>query len=163
VTAEESADDEVLVLRVPRMIPAVVLGLATLWGVPLVVGAVAGSLQRPPVQLLNVLVALGLLWFGLDTLLIRVRLDPTAVVVRRGLRSRSVPLEAVRGVALLASRGTPRLRVVTPEGSLNVPAWSLRARHPDGEVEPAAAALPRFGAAHGVKVHVRVLTGPRAT
>ncbi len=149
-----------LTLYVPRAIPVVVLSLAMVWSVPLVVALVSRRPVGLGFQLLNGLIALGLVTFGLDTALIRVVLTPASATVRRGLRRTTVDWDAVKGVALLQDGGVPRLRLVTHDDPVEVPAWSLRARRDDGEVEAAADALPRFTREQGIRLRVHTLAGP---
>lgn len=151
-----------LTLFVPRAIPVVILSLGTLWTVPLLAALATARPVHPGFQLLNAVIAVVLVGFGLDTALMKVVLTPEEIRMRRGLRTRTRTWDQVKGVSLRTDEGTPRLRVVTrDDDDLAMPAWSLRARHADGEVETAAAALPRFGVAHGVRTRVRTLgTGP---
>lgn len=136
------------------------LALAAVWTVPLVLALVSARPVSPVSQLLNTAIALGLLAFGADTALIRVTMTPTSVSLRRWLRTRTLTWDEVKGVALLQDGGVPHLRLVTRDQPVEVPAWSLRARHADGEVESAADALPRFTGAHGIKLRIRTLAGP---
>jgi hypothetical protein len=151
----------VLTLTVPRTIPVVAAVVGVVWGGPTVVALATGGRVNPIFAVPNLLVATGLLLFAVATVAVRVVLDEDAVTVR-SLRVRGqAPMAGVRGIALRQDGGLPRLRVALRDGDdLVVPAWSLVARHPDGEVEPAAEALTRFGAEHGVAVRVRRLTDP---
>jgi hypothetical protein len=154
----------VLTLYVPRAIP-IVTGLAgALWVTPSLVTVFTGGAVSLNYAIANVLVSATLLYFALRTLLIRVTLDAAEVRVRSRLRTKTVPLEGIKGIALLQDGGVPTLRVVRHQGdALVVPAWSLRARDSeDDEVEPAGEALQRYGSRHGVKIRVRQLLGESA-
>ncbi len=148
-------------LFVPRPISLTVLSLGLVWGGPTLLDLVTGGRVNGVFTLLNLLIGGGLVWFGVRTLLVRAVLTEEAIAMRSRLRTVEVGWAQVKGVALLQDGGVPRLRVVRREGpDVQVPAWSLRARYDDGEVEPAGPALERFGSTHGVKVKVRNLTGP---
>ena len=150
-----------LTLTVPRAIPVVVAVVGLIWGGPTVVALLTGGRVNPLFAVPNLLVAGGLLLFAVATARVRVVLDEDEVAVRSLRTNGRVALGGVRGLALRQDGGIPRLRVALRDGGdLVVPAWSLIARHPDGEVEPAGEALTRFGAEHGVRVRVRRLTDP---
>jgi hypothetical protein len=149
---------DLLVLRVPAVVPLVAMAGGLLLLVPLVLALSAGRIGSPVLQGLVALVGLLLVGFAVDAAAVRVALGADGVAVRRGLRRSVLPWTAVRGIALVSDGGVPQLRVVGHDDQvMRVRAWGLRARHPDGEVEPAAAALPRFGAEHGVRIKVRTL------
>jgi hypothetical protein len=150
----------VLTLYVPRAIPLVLGVVGLLWGTPTAVAVLTDGRINPVFSALNLLIGVGLLYFAVRTSLIRVTMDEGQVVVRSRVRTQTAKWADVRGVALLQDGGIPRLRVVTTGEPIEVPAWSLRARYDDGEVEPAGVALERFGAEHGVRVKVRQLDGP---
>lgn len=158
--ADPDRPGALLTLVVPRVVPALALSGGLLVVLPLVRALAEDRVGNPAFQAVVGLVGLLLLGFGLDTALLRVRLHADRVEVRRLLRERSLPWTAVRGVSLVSDGSTPRLRVVGREHVLQVPAWSLQARYADGEVEPAPAALPRFGGEHGVRTKVRTLADP---
>ncbi|MGI9017663.1 MAG: PH domain-containing protein [Euzebya sp.] len=148
-------------LYIPRAISLVTGSLGVLWPLPTVAILLGGGAVNPGFALSNVVIAAGLLYFAVRTWRIQVVLDIGGIDVRSRVRTRSVEWHQVKGIALLQDGGAPKLRVVVRGGDpLVVPAWSLRARHEDGETEGAADALSRFGSAHGVKVRVRQLTGP---
>lgn len=160
----EAADPDrpgaLLTLVVPRTIPVLALSGGLVALLPLIRSLAEGRIGNPAFQVVVGLIGLLLLGFGIDTALLRIRLHADRVDVRRLLRERSLPWAAVKGVSLISDGSTPRLRVVGREEVLQVPAWSLQARYADGEVEPAAAALPRFGGEHGVRTRVRTLADP---
>ena len=151
----------VLILTVPRVIP-VVTGLIGLgWGGPTVAAIVTGGRVNPLFAVPNLLIAGGLLLFAASTARIRVVLAGDEVRLRSLSGADRAALADVKGIVLRQDGGVPKLRVVLRDGGdLAVAAWSLVARHPDGEVEPAGEALSRYGAAHGVRVRVRRLTDP---
>ena len=118
------------------------------------------SVTQMGATVVGVLVAAGMVVVGIRWLVSYVDLGDGVVVVRTWRRRES--LADVKGIVLRADGGAPQLRVVPRSGPVRVvPAWALRVRHPDGEVEPAVEALPQVGAAHGLPVKVRTLTGSR--
>jgi hypothetical protein len=152
------ADEVILVLFVPRAISAVLSVLGLLWATPMGVAIASGRALDVGIGLLNLLIAGGLIAFAVDTLRIRMTLTAQAITLHRWRKARRIPWSGVKGVVLRSDSGTPTLKVVTTDGTPSSPAWSLRARHPDGEVEPAGPALQRFGDDHGIRVRVRKLT-----
>lgn len=153
----------VITLRIPRAIPAVTAVLGLVWGGPTVVALLSGGRVNALFAVPNIACAAGLLVFAASTAWVRVQLGEDEVRVRSLTRTGAAGWEQVRGVALRQDGGVPRLRVVLrDDGELAVAAWSLVARHPDGEREPAGEALSRFGAERGVPVRVRRLSDPMA-
>ena len=106
--------------------------------------------------------ALAVLGLALRWLTFRVEVSADGFAARLWPgRERVVPLEALKGVALVQAGGTPQLRLVRHDGGPVVPpGWALRARHDDGEVEPAGPALERLGAELGFKMKHTTLLGP---
>lgn len=170
-------------LFVPHMLPGVLILGGGSWLVVGVVGlvrrilavmdrmaveegqAVEPSALTSPFQLaataVGVLIAMWLVAIGLRWLTYRVVIGQQHITARLLPRGRlAVPLTELRGVVLRQAAGVPQLRLVRTDGEVVVlPGWSLRARHPDGEVEPAGPALERLGPELGFKVKVVGLFG----
>lgn len=145
------------VLRIPPLLA----GAVTLLGAALVGAAAAGALSEEPKVLyvvLNGLIGAALLPVGVAWAAMRVQLDDDGLQVRSVRQRRSWSWEQVRGVKLDQGEGRPRLSIHPRDGAaVGVPAWSLRARHEDGEVEPAREALTRICGARGVAFRSRAL------
>lgn len=170
-------------LFVPRLLPGLLVLGGGIWLASGVVGlvrrivavmdrvaveegqAVEPSPLTSPFQLaataVGVLIAVWLVAVGVRWLTYRVLVDTDGVTVRLLPRaSLTLPIAELKGVVLRQASGVPQLRLVRTDGSVVVlPGWSLQARHPDGEVEPAGPALERLGPQLGFRVKVVTLFG----